>query len=183
MGRVLDTITPEIAQFVSAQPVFFVATAPRSDDGHVNCSPKGLDTFRVLGPNHVAYLDLTGSGAETIAHVRENGRITLMFCAFDGKANIVRLYGRARAIPWDHAESEPLRSHFPSFQAARSVVAVDVHRVSTSCGYGVPVLRLEGDRAQLLAWAERKGDLGLRAYWRDQNATSIDELPALDDRA
>jgi hypothetical protein len=183
MSRVLESISPEIAQFVSAQPVFFVATAPRSDEGHVNCSPKGLDTFRVLGPNQVAYLDLTGSGAETIAHVRENGRITLMFCAFDGKPNIVRLYGQARVIPWDHPESEPLRSHFPTFRSARSIVEVDVHRVSTSCGYGVPVLRLDGDRAQLLDWSERKGDAGLRAYWRDQNATSIDELPALDDPA
>jgi Pyridoxamine 5'-phosphate oxidase len=183
MGRVLESISPEIAEFVSSQPVFFVATAPRSDEGHVNCSPKGLDTFRVLGPNQVAYLDLTGSGAETIAHVRENGRITLMFCAFDGKPNIVRLYGRARVIPWDHSESETLRSHFPSYRSARSIVEVDVHRVSTSCGYGVPVLRLDGDRAQLLDWAERKGDAALRSYWRDQNATSIDELPALVDPA
>jgi hypothetical protein len=181
MGRVLESISPEIARFVSAQPVFFVATAPRSDEGHVNCSPKGLDTFRVLGPNQVAYLDLTGSGAETIAHVRENGRITLMFCAFDGKPNIVRLYGHARIIPWDNPGSEPLRSQFPSFRSARSIVEVDVHRVSTSCGYGVPVLRLDRDRAQLLDWAERKGDAGLRAYWRDQNTTSIDELPALSD--
>jgi hypothetical protein len=183
MGRVLDTITPEIARFVTAQPVFFVATAPRSDDGHVNCSPKGLDTFRVLGDNEVAYLDLTGSGAETIAHVRENGRITLMFCAFDGKPNIVRLYGRAQVIPWDHPDSARWRSHFPSFLSARSIVVVAVHRVSTSCGYGVPVLRVAEDRTQLLEWAERKGEDGLRAYWRDQNTTSIDQLPALDDPA
>lgn len=181
MGRVLESISAEIAEFVAAQPVFFVATAPRSDEGHVNCSPKGLDTFRVLDPNTVAYLDLTGSGAETIAHVRENGRITLMFCAFDGKPNIVRLYGRARVIAWDHPDSEPFRARFPAFRAARSIVEVNVHRVSTSCGYGVPILRLEGDRAQLLDWAERKGDAGLRAYWHDQNATSIDELPALGD--
>jgi hypothetical protein len=106
-----------------------------------------------------------------------------MFCAFDGKPNIVRLYGHARIIPWDHPGSEPLRSQFPSFRSARSIVEVDVHRVSTSCGYGVPVLRLDADRAQLLDWAERKGDAGLRAYWRDQNAMSIDELPALSDPA
>jgi Pyridoxamine 5'-phosphate oxidase len=181
MGRVFESISPEVERFVSGQPVFFVATAPRSDEGHVNCSPKGLDTFRVLGPNQVAYLDLTGSGAETVAHVRENGRITLMFCAFDGKPNIVRLYGRARVIAWDHPESEPFRALFPAFQAARSIVDVDIHRVSTSCGYGVPVFRLEGDRTQLLDWAERKGDAGLREYWQVQNATSIDELPALGD--
>ncbi len=181
MGRVFESISPEVERFVSAQPVFFVATAPLSDDGHVNCSPKGLDTFRVLGPNSVAYLDLTGSGAETIAHLRENGRITLMFCAFEGNPNIVRLYGRARAIPWDQPESDPYRFHFPTFRSARSIVEVNVHRVSTSCGYGVPVLRLEEDRSQLLDWAERKGDAGLRAYWRDQNAASIDDLPALAD--
>lgn len=181
MGRVFDSISPEVEAFVSAQPVFFVATAPRSDDGHVNCSPKGLDTFRVLGPDQVAYLDLTGSGAETIAHVRENGRITLMFCAFDGKPNIVRFYGRARVIPWGEADAEPFRSAFPSFQSARSIVVVDVQRVSTSCGYGVPILRLEEDRTQLLDWAKRKGDAGIRAYWREKNATSIDDLRALGD--
>jgi hypothetical protein len=183
MGRVLDSITPEIAQFVSAQAVFFVATAPLSQDGHVNCSPKGLDTFRVLGPNEVAYLDLTGSGAETIAHLRDNGRITLMFCAFEGKPNIVRLYGRGRAIPWSAAESEPLRSRFPTFRGARSVVHVSVHRVSTSCGYGVPVLRRESDRSQLLEWSERRDEDGLRAYQRANNATSIDALPALGEQA
>ncbi len=183
MGRVFDSITPDVARFVEAQPVFFVATAPRSDDGHVNCSPKGLDTFRVLGDNQVAYLDLTGSGAETIAHVRENGRITVMFCAFDGKPNIVRLYGRAQVIPWDDPAAVPWRPHFTAYQSARSIILVDVHRVSTSCGYGVPVLHLAEDRTQLLEWAQRRGDAGLREYWRDQNATSIDHLPALDDPA
>jgi hypothetical protein len=179
MGRVLESITPEIARFLSAQPVFFVATAPMSGDGHVNCSPKGLDTFRVLAPNEVAYLDLTGSGAETIAHVRENGRLTMMFCAFEGTPNIVRLYGRAQVIPWDHAESAPFRVLFPTFKGARSIVHVDVHRVATSCGYGVPVLRRDGERTQLLDWAERKDDDALRDYQRANNATSIDSLPAL----
>jgi hypothetical protein len=181
MGRVLDSITPEIAQFLAAQPVLFVATAPLADDGHVNCSPKGLDTFRVLGPNQVAYLDLTGSGAETIAHVRENGRLTLMFCAFEGKPNIVRLYGRARAIPWDHPDAAAFHARFPSFEGARSVVDVTVHRVATSCGYGVPVLRYEAERSQLLEWAGRKDADGLREYRREHNTASIDALPALGD--
>jgi hypothetical protein len=183
MGRVLESITPEIAKFLADQSVFFAATAPVSERGHVNCSPKGLDTFRVLGPNEVAYLDLTGSGAETIAHLRENGRLTLMFCAFEGKPNIVRLYGRARALPWEDAEAAPFRSQFPTFTGPRSVVDMVVERVSTSCGYGVPVLRHDADRTQLPDWAERKGEDGLRAYRREKNATSIDALPALGDQA
>jgi Pyridoxamine 5'-phosphate oxidase len=183
MGRVLESITPEIAEFLAEQPVFFAATAPLAEDGHVNCSPKGLDTFRVLGPNEVAYLDLTGSGAETIAHLRENGRLTLMFCAFEGKPNIVRLYGRARALPWEDPDAAPFRSRFPTFTGARSVVHMTVERVSTSCGYGVPVLRHEADRTQLPDWAERRGEDGLRAYRREKNATSIDTLPAFGDPA
>ena len=183
MSRVLDTITPEVARFIQSQPVFFVATAPLSDDGHVNCSPKGHDTFRVLGDREVAYLDLTGSGAETIAHVRDNGRITLMFCAFDGKPNIVRLYGRAQVIPSDHPDAAPWLAHFPTFLSARSIIAVSVHRVSTSCGHGVPVLGTAEDRTQLLDWAERKAEAGLRAYRRNRNATSIDQLPAIDNPA
>jgi hypothetical protein len=183
MGRVLESITPEIAEFLAEQPVFFASTAPLAEDGHVNCSPKGLDTFRVLGPNEVAYLDLTGSGAETIAHLRENGRLTLMFCAFEGKPNIARLYGRARALPWEGPEAAPFRSRFPTFTGARSVVHMTVERVSTSCGYGVPLLRHEADRTQLPDWAERKGEDGLRAYRREKNATSIDALPVFGDPA
>jgi Pyridoxamine 5'-phosphate oxidase len=179
MGRVLESISPEIAQFVSAQPVFFVATAPRSDDGHVNCSPMGLDTFRVLGPNQVAYLDLTGSGTETIAHVRENGRITLMFCAFDGKPNIVRLYGHGTVILASQPESFWLLERFPAMPGVRSVIRVLVERVSTSCGYGVPVLRTEGERSRLPEWAQKRGDEGLRQYRRENNDRSIDGLPAL----
>lgn len=180
MGRVVDGITPHIADFIARQHVFFVATAPTGADGHVNLSPKGLDTFRVLGPREVAYLDLTGSGAETIAHLRENGRITLMFCAFDGKPNIVRLYGRGTAVPVDDAAPE-LLGGFPPLPGARSVVRVDVERVSTSCGYAVPLLSYAGARDQLVDWAERKGPDGLTAYRAEKNAESIDGLPALSD--
>ena len=183
MGRVFDDITPEVAEFVTAQPLFFVATAPTSTDDYVNCSPKGLDTFRVFSPNQVGYLDLTGSGAETIAHLRDNGRITLMFCAFEGQPNIVRIYGRGRYLPWPGDDAAPFRSQFPSLPGARGIVTVAVTRVSTSCGYAVPLLRRERDRSQLIDWANRKGDDGLREYRHQKNAQSIDGLPALDDHA
>jgi hypothetical protein len=182
MSPVLEEITPEITEFLTAKPVFFVASAPSTPDGHVNCSPKGLDTFTVLGPREVAYLDLTGSGAETIAHLRDNARITLMFCAFAGKPNIVRLYGRGEVIPASAPEATTLLCQFPPLPGARSIIRVDVTRVSTSCGYGVPVLHHEGDRSQLLDWARRKGDEGLREYRADKNARSIDGLSAFDDK-
>jgi pyridoxamine 5'-phosphate oxidase-like protein len=177
VAQVVEEITPELREFVEAQPVFFVATAPRADDGHVNVSPKGLDTFRVLGPHSVAYLDLTGSGAETIAHLRENGRITLMFCAFTGRPNIVRLYGRGRVVQVGTDEAEPLLECFPDIPGARSVIVVDVTRVSTSCGYAVPLMQEVGPRRALVDWAEKRGDDGLTEYRATKNTTSIDGLP------
>ena len=178
MARVLDAITDELAAFIAAQRVFFVATAP-TDGGHVNLSPKGLDTFAVIDPNTVAYLDLTGSGVETIAHVRENGRITIMFCAFDGKPNIVRLYGRGEVLPLGEPEAEALLPRFGEYPGARSVIRVEVDRVSTSCGYGVPLLSYEGESDQLLQFAERRGPDGLVEYREEKNAVSIDGLPGL----
>ena len=178
MGRVLNAISDELATFIAAQRVFFVATAP-SEGGHVNVSPKGLDTFTVLDPNTVAYLDLTGSGVETIAHLRENGRITIMFCAFDGKPNIVRLYGRGEVLPTGEPDADALRPRFGSYPGARSVIRVRVDRVSTSCGYGVPRLRYEGERDQLTTWADRRGPEGLVEYRDEKNAVSIDGLPGL----
>lgn len=177
MGRVFEGITPEVAAFCESQPVFFVATAPTSLDGHVNLSPKGLDTFRVLAPDRVAYLDLTGSGIETVAHLRENGRITLMFCAFDGKPNIVRLHGTGRAIRADAPEAVALLARFPDYPGARAVIDVTVSRVSTSCGYGVPRLGSPRPRDDLVRWAERKGPEGLAEYRERTNALSIDGLP------
>jgi Pyridoxamine 5'-phosphate oxidase len=159
--------------------VFFVATAP-ADGGHVNLSPKGLDTFAVLDTNTVAYLDLTGSGVETIAHLRENGRITIMFCAFDGKPNILRLYGRGEVLPTGEPEADALLPCFGNYPGVRSVIRVHLDRVSTSCGYGVPLLRYEGERDQLIKFAERRGRDGVVEYREEHNAVSIDGLPGFE---
>lgn len=179
MGRVLAGISAELAAFLEAQPVFFVATAPDDPEGHVNCSPKGLDTFRVIDDRTVAYLDLTGSGVETVAHLRDNGRITLMFCAFTGRPDIVRLYGRGRAVAVDAPDAAALLARFPDLPGARSVIVVDVERVSSSCGFAVPRMTLEAPRDELVTWAEKKGPDGIARYWREKNATSLDGLPGL----
>ena len=180
MSRRYDDIGPELQQFLERQPMFFVATAPLAADGHVNVSPKGLDgTFAVLGPHRVAYLDLTGSGIETVAHVRENARITLMFCAFDGPARIVRLSGRGAVVTCDDEEFEALAAPFTRLPGERAVITVDVDRVADSCGYGVPRMELVEQRERLLTSLAAKGDAGLEAYRAERNATSIDGLPGL----
>jgi hypothetical protein len=179
MGRTYHRIDQGLEAFIAAQRVFFVATAPRADTGHVNVSPKGLDTFRVLGPEEVVYLDCNGSGAETIAHVRENGRMTILFCAFEGPPKIVRLHGRAEVVEPGDDPFEDLRRRFPPELRARSVVRMKVERISDSCGFGVPRYDFQGDRRQLVDWTERKGVEGVRAYQREKNARSIDGLPAL----
>lgn len=180
MGKVYDGISAELQAFLERQPMFFVATAPLAADGHVNVSPKGLDgTFAVLGPQRVAYLDLTGSGIETVAHVRENERITLMFCAFDGPARIVRLSGRGAVVTCDEAEFAHVAAPFVELPGARSVITVDVDRVADSCGYGVPRMTLVEQRERLLTSLASKGDDGLVAYRAERNATSIDGLPGL----
>ena len=179
MGRVLDEITPEIAAFVAAQHVFFVATAP-TRDGHINCSPKGLDTFTVIDPHHVAYLDLTGSGIETVAHLRENGRITIMFCAFEGEPMVLRLQGRGRVVERGEAEFDELSTYFGERAGGgRAVIVVDVERVADSCGYSVPYMRFEGERERLTVNHGRRGADGLHRYQRERNAESIDGLPGL----
>jgi Pyridoxamine 5'-phosphate oxidase len=179
MARAFDEITPQVEELIAAQHLFFVATAPSGTEGHVNVSPKGLDTFAVLGPNEVAYLDLTGSGAETIAHLRDNGRITLMFCTFEGPPNIVRLYGCGEAIPIAEPRARELAERFPDYPGARSIIRVDVERVSTSCGYAVPLMTYVEERSRLVEWAEGKGPDGLTEYRAEKNAVSIDGLPAL----
>ena len=179
MSRVLDGISAELAAFLEAQPVFFVATASSDPDGLVNCSPKGLDTFRVLDDHTVAYLDLTGSGVETIAHLRDDGRITLMFCAFTGRPDIVRLHGRGRFVAADDPAAAEHLARFPDLPGARAVIVVDVERVSSSCGYAVPRLTLDAPRADLVRWAEKKGPEGLERYRRTKNATSVDGLPGM----
>jgi predicted pyridoxine 5'-phosphate oxidase superfamily flavin-nucleotide-binding protein len=179
MGASFDSINDRARAFIEAQHMFFVATAPSGDEGHVNLSPKGYDTFRVLGPNRVAYLDLTGSGAETVAHVRQNGRITLLFCAFDGKPNLVRLYGTGSvAAPGDVAYDE-LAALVPDNRGARAAIVVDVDRVATSCGYSVPFYEYVGERPMLDEWVERKSDDDLAAYRSDKNACSIDGIPSI----
>jgi hypothetical protein len=181
MGKLLDAIDDAIAEFIAAQKMFFVATAPLGAEGHLNLSPKGLPTFAQLGEKQVAYLDLTGSGAETIAHLRENGRIVLMFCAFEGPPNIVRLHGRGRVVTPASAEFPDLAARFTVRDGIRSVIVVDIQRVSTSCGYAVPRLRFESERDQLDKWAAKKGPAALASYRRDKNRLSIDGLPALED--
>ena len=179
MGKVFAELDDDLRAFIARQRVFFVATAPLSADGHVNVSPKGLDAFRILGPTTVAYLDLTGSGVETVAHLRENGRLTVMFCAFDGRPRILRLYGRGRAVEPGDAEWPAVSAGFPDVPGVRSVVVLDVDRIADSCGFGVPRYEFAGDRPQLTDWAETKGAKQLREYRRQKNRASIDGLPGL----
>ncbi|HSG90925.1 MAG TPA: pyridoxamine 5'-phosphate oxidase family protein [Pseudomonadales bacterium] len=176
MGKVFDTISEDLHDWIRRQPMFFVASAPLAEDGHVNLSPKGLDSFRVLGPNEVAWLDLTGSGAETIAHLRENGRVTVMFCAFDGPPRIVRLYGRGEVLPLGSEAYASLAAEFPALPGARSIIRVAVSRIADSCGYAVPKMALVEDREALVKWAEKRGDAQLETYRRRNNRRSIDGL-------
>jgi hypothetical protein len=180
MGKVYDAIDDRVADFIRVQRVFFVATAPLAADGHVNLSPKGLDTFAVLDAHTVAYLDLTGSGVETIAHLRENGRITICFAAFEGPPKIVRLYGRGTVLLPGAPDFDALAGRFPPHLGVRSVIRVAVERVSDSCGYAVPEYSFVRERQQLAQWAERKGPEGVRTYRAEKNRASIDGLPALD---
>ena len=180
MAKSTDAISPELADWLGEQQMFFVATAPLAAAGHVNCSPKGMDSLRVLAPGEVAYLDLTGSGAETIAHVRENGRGRLMFCAFAGAPKIVRLHGRGEIVTAGHPRWSELLARFPAQPGVRSIVLVQLTRVASSCGYGVPVYEFVGQRDTLADWAVKKGEDGVRRYQRDKNRRSLDGLPALD---
>jgi hypothetical protein len=178
MGKVYEALTEDLQTFIQAQHVFFVATAPLSAEGHVNLSPKGLDSFRILSPNRVAYLDLTGSGNETSAHLYENRRITFMFCAFDGPPNILRLYGTGRTILPDAPEWVELLPRFPAYPGIRQIILADITRVYTSCGYAVPRMEYVGERDTWVRWAETKGEEALVTYRQEKNSFSIDALPA-----
>lgn len=180
MGKLYEEITPELVTWIKQQHLFFVATAPLASDGHVNCSPKGLDTLRILGPRRVAYLDLTGSGAETIAHLRENGRIVFMFCALAGLPKIVRFHGNGQVVTPASPAWPELRAVFPEHPGARAIVQADITRVSDSCGYGVPTFEYVEERDTLVRWAETKGAEGLPLYRSQKNVCSIDGLPGLD---
>ena len=179
MGKVYEQIDGALEEFIRAQRMFFVATGPLSASGHINLSPKGLDTLRILDPHTVAYLDYVGSGAETIAHLRENGRIVVMLCAFEGPPRIVRLYGRGEVLEPHDREFDRLRTLFQAEPAGRAIVRISIARIADSCGYGVPLYSFEGHRPQLQAWASRKGTQGLLDYQQDTNRLSIDGLPAL----
>jgi hypothetical protein len=180
MGSTYEEITPKLQTWIAQQRMFFVATAPLSAEGHVSCSPKGLDSFRILGPHSVAYLDLTGSGIETVAHLRENGRIVLMFCAFEGPPRIVRLHGRGTVLTPGEPAFDDLRSRFSDMAGVRGLIHVDVTRVSDACGYGVPLFQFVRNRDQLERSFAVKGEAGLAAYRQTKNANSIDGLPGLD---
>jgi hypothetical protein len=180
MSKQVEHITPELAAWISQQKIFFAATAPLAANGHVNCSPKGGDAFKILNPLSVAYLDYTGSGAETAAHLKDNGRIVIMFCAFDGPPQIARLHGRGEVIEPSHAEFAALTAQFPANPGVRAVVRIAVSRVSVSCGFSVPFFDYREHRDTLDKWAETKGADGVREYRREKNQKSIDGLPALD---
>ncbi len=189
MGRVYEEIDSRLAGWIEQQALFFVGTSPLAGDGHVNVSPKGpIGTLRVVGPHEVAYLDLVGSGAETIAHLRENGRIVVMLCAFEGPPRILRLHGRGTVLMAGEPgfaeiaagfEQQPART-----EARRAVVRVAVERIADSCGYGVPLMSLVGPREHSDAWAEKRlrvgGPEALIEYQREKNAESIDGLPAVE---
>lgn len=180
MGKIYDGIDEPLHDFIERQPMFFVATAPLSGNGHVSLSPKGLDSFRILDARQVVYADLVGSGIETVAHLKENGRIVVMFCAFEGPPKIVRLHGRGEVIEPAHFEFDAFRNRFPKFDALRAFVRIHCERISDSCGFGVPLFRYEGQRTQLIAWAQGKGIDELTEYQRTMNAESIDGLPGID---
>jgi len=181
MGKVFDEIDEKLAAWIERQRMFFVGTAPSGDTGHVNVSPKGpIESLRILDPHTVAYLDVIGSGAETIAHLRDNGRIVVMLCSFDGPPRILRLHGRGTVLPADAVQFDVV----PPEGTERAIIRVDVERIADSCGYGVPLMEFVGPRPQYERWAESKrrkgGDGALEEYMAQKNAVSIDGLPAVD---
>jgi hypothetical protein len=176
MGKIYDSLTPEIQQWLAQQNVFFVATAPLSNDGHINCSPKGGDTFRLVGEREVAYLDLTGSGIETVAHIQENGRIVLMFCAFNGAPKIVRLHGNGKVVYPTDPDFGRLRTCFGDHAGVRSIIHVRVTRISDSCGHGVLLMDFVGHRDLIEKWSSTKGPEWLAEYRTAKNQASIDGI-------
>lgn len=179
MAKFFDSIQDTHRAFIEKQKMFFVASAPLDADGHVNCSPKGGDSFRILMPNKVAYLDYTGSGNETSAHLLQNGRITFMFCAFDGTPNILRLYGKGITLLPDSPEWPHLAPLFGTHlhPSTRQIIMADIDRVQTSCGFAVPLYEYAGERDHAIKWAETKGPDGLIQYRQEKNRMSIDGLP------
>jgi hypothetical protein len=178
MGLLPQGIDADLRRWIERQHMFFVATAPAGPAGHVNVSPKGRDTLRVIDERTLAYLDMTGSGIETAAHLRENGRVTVMLCAFEGAPRIVRIHGRGRVVERFETDWQRWRPLFPPLEGDRAIVVIEAARVSDSCGYGVPVLAYQGERTQMDRWVARKGPDGLAVYRREHNV-SLDGLPGL----
>lgn len=176
MGNFFDHLNPKLQQFIERQKIFFVATAPTQ--GRINLSPKGLDTLRCLDERTLAYLDLTGSGNETAAHLHENGRMTLMFCSFAEAALILRVYGQGRVVRPRDPEWKSLHSHFDDLPGQRQIIVCEIESVQTSCGGGVPTYAYQGNRQNLLDWARSKGPQGIEAYWHENNQQSIDGVSA-----
>ncbi len=179
MGKPYEQLDEKLIDFIGRQHVFFVGSTPNDPDGHLNISPKGLDTFRILGPRTVAYQDLAGSGIETVAHLRENRRLTIMFCAFEGAPMILRLHGRGRIVEPGDPEWDDLVERFPSQPGTRSVVVLDLDRIADSCGFAVPVYEYRRERTQLADWSRHKGPAGLEQYKAAKNRNSIDGLDGL----
>ena len=177
MGKFHNSIKPAHLEFIQKQHIFFVGTAPLSPDGHVNLSPKGLDCFRVLSENQVAYMDLISSGNETSAHTLENGRITFMFCSFAGAPSILRLYGKGYAVLPNSSEWATYAPYFKIYPSTRQIMVADISLVQTSCGFGVPLYNYVGERDIHFDWADKKGPEGLKAYQQHKNLMSLDGLP------
>ncbi len=179
MGKVYKEITPELETWINQQQMFFVATAPLQDDGLINCSPKGLNSFKVLSPTRVAYVDMHGSGIETLSHLTENGRIVFMFASMNGPPKILRLHGQGKAHDLNTSRFHELIGEFPSHQHPRSIIEVNLSRIADSCGYGVPKYEFIEQRNTLTEYATKKGPDQLKAYRSEKNATSLDGLPGI----
>jgi Pyridoxamine 5'-phosphate oxidase len=177
MGKLSPEISDSHQEFIEQQKMFFVASAPLSTDGHINLSPKGLEHLKVLNARQVAYLDFVGSGNETSAHLLENGRITFMFCSFDKIPNILRLYGKGRAVLPGSEDWQHFAPFFPAMMGSRQIIVADIYQVQTSCGYGVPLYEYKGDREILFDWVQNKGEDGLANYQKEKNQVSLDNLP------
>ena len=172
MGKQLKEITASLKEFIENQKLFFVGTA--RSEGSVNVSPKGMDTFRIINSNKIIWLNLTGSGNETAAHLQENNRMTIMFCSFEEKPLILRLYGNAKIYHENDVEFQKQISLFPKHIGSRQIIEMDVDLVQTSCGFAVPLMEFKEERSQLTSWSEKKGEDGIKQYWKDKNSTSID---------
>ena len=179
MGKEYTEIDAGVRKWIDRQHMFFVATAPLSEDGLINCSPKGLDSLRVLGPHEIAYVDTGGSGIETVAHLKENGRIVLMMCAFDGPPKIFRFYGKGTPVEPHDDGFEELLAKFPPMPAARNFIRIEVERIIDSCGYGVPLYEFRQHRDSLPNYFEKQSAEDIQKYRKTRNSKSLDGLPGL----